>query len=427
MPADPSSPARDAAGAPASAAPASGAAVRTRSAAPASGLRLGPLAASLALSGAVLAGIGYYTFDAAAFRQMLRHVSPGLLAAALGALVARVALGGWRLSFISQGRLSLREGVRGQLAWDFFSNVTPSAIGGGPAATLYIARQRGLTVGETSAFMLFAMLMDQLWFAFVIPILIAATFFVDLIPEAAGAVGRWTFVVYFVVMLGWAGLFAYATLFRPALLEALAERLFGWRPLRRFRGRVMEEMRTLSRRAQGLRAETPRFYAIGFLLTAGAWAARYLLVVLLVLSVYPAFDLLLGTLRTAALLMGGMAMPTPGGSGGLEGLYALLLGPLMPKALVAPTLLTWRFLGYYLFIALGGYLFAAFAQAHFGDGAAPTSDGVAPTSDGAATATAPEPAYPTAAAADDDAPSSDGLPSEDLPSDDTPTTPASHA
>jgi hypothetical protein len=29
----------------------------------------------------------------------------------------------------------------------------------------------------------------------------------------------------------------------------------------------------------------------------------------------------------------------------------------MPEALVAPTLLTWRLLGYYLFIALGAYLF----------------------------------------------------------------------
>jgi uncharacterized membrane protein YbhN (UPF0104 family) len=50
-------------------------------------------------------------------------------------------------------------------------------------------------------------------------------------------------------------------------------------------------------------------------------------------------------------------MPTPGGSGGIEGLYALFVGPLIPASLVAPTLLTWRLLGYYLFIAFGAYLF----------------------------------------------------------------------
>ena len=30
--------------------------------------------------------------------------------------------------------------------------------------------------------------------------------------------------------------------------------------------------------------------------------------------------------------------------------------PLIPDALVAPTLLTWRLMGYYIFIALGAYL-----------------------------------------------------------------------
>ena len=30
--------------------------------------------------------------------------------------------------------------------------------------------------------------------------------------------------------------------------------------------------------------------------------------------------------------------------------------PIMPKYLVAPTLLVWRIMGYYVYIALGGYL-----------------------------------------------------------------------
>ena len=68
-------------------------------------------------------------------------------------------------------------------------------------------------------------------------------------------------------------------------------------------------------------------------------------------------DVLLTLARTAAMTLGSLVIPTPGGSGGVEGLYALFLGPpIMPKFLVAPTLLVWRLLGYYIFIALGGYL-----------------------------------------------------------------------
>lgn len=309
------------------------------------------------LSLLVLLGIGYFTFDAEAFWQMWSHLHLGLLGLAVLMTVCRVALGGWRLDYISRGRLGLRAGTRGQLAWEFFSNVTPSTIGGGPVATLYLARDRGITVGEATAFMLFAMLLDQLWFIVSIPLIIGATFFMDVIPPSIGEVGLWTFVAFFVGMMGWSVLFAYATLFRPDLLERLADRIFSFKYLRRFHERVMREMHTLARRARMLRAQPPWFYVKGFLITAAAWASRYLLVLFIVWSVYADFDKVLLLLRTMALTMCSLILPTPGGSGGLEGLYAFFIGPLIPQTLVAPTLLTWRTLGYYVFIALGAYLF----------------------------------------------------------------------
>jgi len=315
------------------------------------------VALSIVLSVLVLAGIGYWTFDAAAFRQMLSHTNPWFLGAALATTLARVALGGWRLSFVSQGRLSLRSGTRGQLAWEFFSSVTPSAIGGGPVTAFYIARERGITIGEATALMLFAMLLDQLWFIVAIPLVVAASTVLDIIPNSIGSVGLWMSMAYFAGMLAWASVFAYATLFRPQLLVRLADWFTQWPYLRRFRARVLREMRTFSRRARLLRAQPPAFYVKGFLITAGTWIGRYLLVLFIVLSVYASVDSVLLLFRTAAMTLVGLAMPTPGGSGGLEGLYALFLGPLMPDALVAPTLLTWRLLGYYLFIALGAYLF----------------------------------------------------------------------
>lgn len=319
---------------------------------------------SLLLSLLVLAGIGYVTFDADAFANLLQHLHPGLLIAAVVVAFARLGFGGWRLSYISQGRLGIMSGTRGQLAWDFFSSVTPSVVGGGPVAAFYIARDRGIRLGETTAFMLFCVLLDQLWFLVAIPLLIGGSFYVDLLPEVAGAVGLWTLLAYFGVLLVWALAFAYATLFRPRLLVKLADWCFRWHYLRRFRDRVMREMRAYYRRARRLRTGSLSFYAYGFLLTALTWLARYGLVVLIVRSVYAAADVVSLFLRSAALMLVGLAMPTPGGSGGLEGLYALFIGPLMPEPLVAPTLLTWRLLGYYLFIALGAYLFMDQLQRH---------------------------------------------------------------
>ncbi|MEF8816424.1 MAG: lysylphosphatidylglycerol synthase transmembrane domain-containing protein [Salinibacter sp.] len=311
---------------------------------------------SLLLSALVLAGVGYVTFDADAFRRLIQHLDPGLLVAAAVASVARLGLGGWRLSQVSEGRLSIWSGTRGQLAWDFFSSVTPSVVGGGPVAAFYVARDEDLAVGESAALMFFCVLLDQLWFLVAIPLLVLATFTIDLLPEAAGAIGVWSLVAYFGGLLIWSSLYAYATLVRPRLLVEITDWCFRWPYLRRFRETVMQEMRAYFRRARHLGSRSAAFYAYGFSLTALAWLARYALIFFIVRSVHAA-DALLLFARSAAMMLVGLIMPTPGGSGGLEGLYALFIGPLMPEALVAPTLLTWRLLGYYLFIALGAYLF----------------------------------------------------------------------
>lgn len=314
------------------------------------------IAVSLLLSALVLGGVGYATFDARSFQNLVQHLRPGLLVAAAGIAFARIGLGGWRLSHVSQGRLSLHSGTRGQLAWDFFSSVTPSVVGGGPVAAFYVARDEDLPLGEAAALLFFCVLLDQLWFLVAIPALVVATFILDLLPGAAGAVGLWSLLAYFAGLLAWSAVYAYATLVRPRLLVQITDWTFQWPYLRRVHGAVMREMRSYFRRARYLGTQSVAFYTQGFVLTALIWLARYALIVLIVRSVHAADTLLLFA-RSAAMMLVGLIMPTPGGSGGLEGLYALFIGPLMPKALLAPTLLTWRLLGYYLFIALGAYLF----------------------------------------------------------------------
>ncbi|PSQ79908.1 MAG: hypothetical protein BRD46_05475 [Bacteroidetes bacterium QS_8_68_15] len=310
----------------------------------------------LGLSLLALGVVATFTFEPGAFWTFARTVNPWLLGGACATTALRVFFGGWRFHFISGGRLGLAEGVRGQLAWDFLSNLTPTAIGGGPIAIVYLARDQDIPVGEASAFMLFSMVLDQLWFALSIPLLLAASSFFNVFPDVAYGFGHWTFFVVFTGMLLWAALFSYAILFRPRLLRRLAGRVFSLRLLRRFRHRVVREATRFSERAHRMREQSAAFYAKSFLLTIAMWMGRYLLAVLVVWSVYPALDVVLATLRSAALHMGGLLMPTPGGAGGVEGLYALFFGPLMPGSLMALTLLVWRFLGYYVFLALGVYL-----------------------------------------------------------------------
>jgi hypothetical protein len=317
----------------------------------------GNVAWPVLLSLVVLFLIAYFTFDAGSFRATLAALSPVYLLAALATVGLRIVFGALRFQYASRGALGFIQSLRGQLAWDFFSNVSPSALGGGPFAAVYMARDSRHKVGETTALVLFTMLLDQLWAALMIPAILLSTLFVQVIPASVGSVGATAFVGYFMLMMGWVGVFGYATFFRPELMQRVSDRLFRIRWLRRFRSRVAREMEQMGECARILRTQPARFFGYSFLLTAGTWLPRYLLPVFLVMSVFPDLDAFLFFIRSVTMMVSAMIVPTPGGAGGIEGLYALLMGPLMPMALVAPTLFLWRFLGFYVFLGFGAFLF----------------------------------------------------------------------
>lgn len=304
----------------------------------------------------MLAVMAYATFNLSDFVVMVQRMSPWWLALALASVAARIVIGGWRLHFISRGRLGLSGGVRAQLAWDFLSSVTPSAVGGGPFTGFFIARDRGIAVGEATSIMLFAMLMDQLWNALAITLLLMATLWFEVIPESLGALGTVTAVLLFAGMLGYTGVFAYATLVKPEVLGHIAAWCVRLPLLRRFEARVTEEMVRLAEQSEVLRKQPLGFYLRGLGVTGVSWLMRPLLVVLLVLGVMEVAEPVLLFLRSTALFYISIVMPTPGGSGGVEGAFWLLLADMIPSTLLAPVLLAWRVLSYFLFVALGAYV-----------------------------------------------------------------------
>ena len=329
-------------------------------------LSLRGLLVPVLLSVAVLAVILYVTYEPGTLGEMARDVNGGLLWLAFGMVGLRILLGGSRLRYISQGTVTLLGGIRGAVAWDFMSAVTPSAVGGAPLAAYFVAKDNDIPVGEATAILLFSMLMDQIWFAFSIPLVLFATIYIDVFPPALGAVGAGTITAFFIGMMGWAVFFAYATLIRPEILERVATWIVRLKWLKRFEGRVRRELVQLRRQAAVLRGQPPRFFVFGFLWSAGVWLSRYATLLFVVLSVYPALDAFTFFVRTGAMVLTSMAVPTPGGSGGIEGLYLLFLAPLISKKwLVGPTIITWRLMEYHLFIAVGSVMTAFAVKGRF--------------------------------------------------------------
>ncbi len=308
--------------------------------------------------GAVLI-IGYLTFEPDMFARTVRALNPWIMMGALAMVGMRILMGGLRLSYVSHDKLSFLGGIKGQLAWDFASNITPSLVGGAPMAAYYIAKSNRvddrapIRIGDVTAFMMFILLLDQAWFTLSVPVLLIAAVFMEVIPSSAGAVGSYTASIYFILFMVWTVLFGYATLYRPQLLGKIADGICRIWFLQRFRERVRQEMEEYQDRAKMLRSQPVSFFVRGLILTGMTWVSRYLLVVLIVWSVFPDVNHFLLFMRSIAMTISALILPTPGGAGGIEALYVLYFTSMMPTVFLAPTLLIWRFLGYYIFLGFG--------------------------------------------------------------------------
>lgn len=318
----------------------------------ASSFRWRDLAWPVALSVVVLGVIVGWTYEPGALTEIAATLDLRVAALAPLALLGMVVIGGVRLRFFSHRHLTWRGGVRGQIAWDFMSAVTPSAIGGAPLAGYFVAKDNRLPVGEAMALMLFAMLMDQVWFATAVPIILIASGYVDVFPEAAGSIGQGLIAAYFVILWLWVGLFAFATIIRPQVLSSVAQWLVRFRWLKRFAPVVERETEALEARATVIRKESPGFFVVGYLYTAAIWMCRYLVLFALLASVaqIPPFTTLI---RIIGMWLTALLIPTPGSSGGMEGLFMLFVGPFLPLAARGVVVTVWRLLSYHLIIGIG--------------------------------------------------------------------------
>jgi uncharacterized protein (TIRG00374 family) len=109
----------------------------------------------------------------------------------------------------------------------------------------------------------------------------------------------------------------------------------------------------LQQSAESLKARPQRFLWRSFAFTSLVWFCRMALPIAILLSFMPA-DPWLSFLRSMAVNFGGLLMPTPGGAGGMEGLFAVFLGPLMIRpGFLGLVIFLWRLIGYYMSIGAG--------------------------------------------------------------------------
>jgi uncharacterized protein (TIRG00374 family) len=308
---------------------------------------------SFGLSFTGMAIVFYYTYTPGILEQLQFKRLPGLLIALLVSFL-RVWFSAAKFRHLTEKELSWAAAFRIVLVWDFTSAVSPSTVGGAPMG-LYAMSKEKVNLGKATAITLYGVLLDQIWFALAIPVLVIAGFYYDIIPDNVGWVGESVMMLIYLLLLAYAGLLAYSVLRNPSLLRKAVNKLFKLPILNRFKDKIEKDAEELERSSLELRTKSTGFVAYAFLLSSLSWIARISLPLIVILSFGPA-DLLLGFLRSFALNLAGLFIPTPGGSGGFEGLFAVFLGSLMPRiGYLALAIFMWRLISYYISIGLGAW------------------------------------------------------------------------
>ena len=217
----------------------------------------------------------------------------------------------------------------------------------------YAMMREGIKLGKSSAIVLYGVLLDQFWYAMAVPILLVASIYFNVIPDETGMVGNVTMFVIYAGLLIYGGLLAYGLLVNPLAMKRMIELVFRLPILRKFADKVNAEADNLVDYSRELRQKPMSFVVKAFLLSTLSWLCRVALPVIVVLSLLPANEILL-ILRSLAMNLAFLIIPTPGGSGGVEGLFAVFLGPLIERSgFIGLAVFVWRIITYYISIGIG--------------------------------------------------------------------------
>jgi len=309
------------------------------------------LALSISLSLISMAIVIYLTYTPGILEHLAPKRLPGIFIA-IGVTFLKVYFFAAKIRFLADKAISRWASVRIALTWDFASAITPSTIGGAPIAT-YAMTKEGLKLGKSSAIVLYGVLLDQFWYALAVPILLVSSIYFNVIPDGIGMVGNVTMFLIYAGLLIYGGLLAYGLLINPVAMKRIIEIVFRLPFLRKFADKVNAEAENLVDYSRELRKKPMSFVIKAFFLSTMSWLCRVALPVIVILSLLPGDELLM-VLRSLSMNLAFLVIPTPGGSGGVEGLFAIFLGPLIDRtAFIGLAVFVWRIITYYISIGLG--------------------------------------------------------------------------
>lgn len=265
----------------------------------------------------------------------------------------------WRVRILTDKKITWRNTFDVIMLWEFSSAISPSIVGGtGPA--IYFLYKEGINSGKSTAVVLTAIFLDELFFIIMVPLMIFFFGNMAFPQEKISFLGD--LVVYFWIGYGviliYTAILIYALFINPHTIKKLLSWIFLLPFLKRWRLKARKLSNQLIITSEEFKGKSFRFWIKGFLATAFSWTARYWVVNFLFvafflqhLGIYEHFLIYARQLTMWIILL---ISPTPGGSGIAEYIFKDFLGDILPNIEWAvPLALMWRLISYYPYLLIG--------------------------------------------------------------------------
>lgn len=266
----------------------------------------------------------------------------------------------WRLRILTSGEFSWRKSIEMIVLWEFASAVSPTTVGGAGVA-LFLLAQEKLSTAKTVSVVLYAMVIDTLFFLITVPFLY--WIFGGKMIRQAHDTG-----VYDVAFWGIMGLMAvYGAVFFYGLfinvrpIRALLLFFSRLRIFKRFENSLSQTAEDIVITSREMRTQSWIFHVRVLISTIIAWVVRFLAINCIIIALVPSvsmafYDQFLMYARGEAMHIIMSFTPTPGGAGFAEALFGGFYSEWISKGLSTLAALIWRIITYYSYLIAGAII-----------------------------------------------------------------------
>ncbi len=269
----------------------------------------------------------------------------------------------YRLRVLTDGEISWRHSFDVIMLWEFASSITPSIVGGS-AIALFIVNREGITMGRTTAIVMITAMLDELFYIFMVPVVVLLIGIDELFVRNAGLLmnlgGIEAFLFGYLFILSLTLVITIAIFIAPVGFKRVLVGFASLPLLRRWRRKAVQTGNDIITTSREMKGKPFSFWLKAFIATLFSWSARFWVVNALIMAFRSSSEqfldfgdhiLIYGRQLVMWVIL--LVSPTPGGSGVAEYAFPIFLGEFIPPGLETALGLLWRLFSYYPYLFIG--------------------------------------------------------------------------